>query len=209
MNYTIKFRPFTLSDAAFINRLRRDESMENLIGGAKRPVAYERDVKWIESIILNDNQHVIYFAITTIEDDNIIGYTSIADIDYRNGSCFWNGIKIDPSHAGKGIGTQVALMVLKYVFEELRMERCKGECQEQHENVLKMLLKVGFKQEGLMRNTLYKNGIYNNQWLVSVIKEDYDSNKEPIPALINYEWLRYWFYIPIYEQILGQYGYFQ
>ncbi len=178
MEFQINFRSFELGDARFINNLRRDEAMERLIGGAKRPVAYERDLKWVEDIILKDNQTAIYFAVTLAGSDEIIGYTSITEIDYRGGSCFWSGIKIDPAHAGKGIGSEVALRVLKYVFEELRMERCKGACLEHHGAVLKMLQKVGFRQEGLMRHSIFKNGGYHNQWLVSVILEDYHEIKK-------------------------------
>ncbi len=152
--------------------------MEQLIGGSKRPVSYERDLKWVEQIILGDSQTSIYFAITFMDSDEIIGYASITDIDFRNGSCFWSGIKIDKTKSGKGVGTEVALKILKYAFEELRMERCTGECLENHEAVLRMLLKVGFKKEGLMRNRLYKNGKYNSQWLLSVIREEYFEIKQ-------------------------------
>ncbi|SIT93821.1 Protein N-acetyltransferase, RimJ/RimL family [Pontibacter indicus] len=169
----MNFRPLRLEDASFINKLRQEEDMEQLIGGAKRPVAYERDLKWVEQLILGDSQISIYFAITPSGSDEIVGYTSISEIDYRNGTCFWSGIKIDATKAGKGWGSEVALKILKFVFEELRMERCKAECLEHHEVALKMMLKVGYKQEGLMRNTVYKNGIHNNQWLLSVIREEY------------------------------------
>jgi [ribosomal protein S5]-alanine N-acetyltransferase len=133
MKFQIDFRALRLDDAKFINDLRRNESMESLIGGAKRPVAYERDLKWVEDLIMKDDPRVIYFAVTAAGSDEIIGYTSITDIDYRNGTCFWSGIKIDASKAGKGFGTEVAIKVSKYVFEELRMVRCKAECLEDHE----------------------------------------------------------------------------
>ncbi len=176
MEFHISFRPFSASDATFVNELRQKEDMERMIGGAKRPVSPERDAKWVESIMLSDDQKNIYFAITKNGSNEIIGYTSISEIDYRSGTCFWSGIKLDPSLAGKGLGTEVALKILKYVFEEMRMVRCKGECLENHP-ILSMLLKVGFKQEGLMRNTIYKNGTHNNQWLLSVISSDYQDIK--------------------------------
>jgi ribosomal-protein-alanine N-acetyltransferase len=178
MEFQINFRPFKLEDAKFINDLRRLEDMERLIGGTKRPVSYERDLKWVEDIIMKDNQGVVYYAITLKGEDDIIGYTSISEIDYKNGTCFWSGIKIDQTKARKGVGTEVALKILKYVFEELRMVRCKAECLEEHEAALKMMLKVGYKQEGLMRNTIFKNGYHNNQWLLSVISSEYSEIKE-------------------------------
>lgn len=178
MEFQIKFRPLKIADARFINDLRNLESMEQMLGGAKRPVAYEREVKWIEDLILKDDPSTVYFAITLQENDHIIGYTSVSEIDFRNGSCFWNGIKIDGAHTGKGFGKEVALKILKYVFEELRMERCTGECLEHHEVALKMMLATGFKQEGLMRKKVFKNGVQNNQWLLSVIREEYTEIKK-------------------------------
>lgn len=178
MNFDISFRPFALQDAAFVNALRRNEEREKQIVGAKRPVSYERDQKWIEDIILKDNQTAVYYAITLAGQDDIIGYTSIGDIDYRNGGCFWNGIKIDKAHAGKGFGLQVALKVLKYVFEELRMERCQGTCLESHGAVVNILNKAGFRHEGVMRHKVFKDGKYHNELLVSVIREEYDSIKQ-------------------------------
>jgi ribosomal-protein-alanine N-acetyltransferase len=177
MNFEIKFRPLRPEDAMFINQLRQKDDMEKLIGGSSRPVSYERDLKWVTDLIMNDNQTMIYYAITTLNDDQIIGYTSISDIDYRNGSCFWSGIKLDRSTSRKGFGTQVALKVLAFAFEELRMVRCAAECQEGHEAAFKMLLKVGYQEEGLMRKRLFKNGVSNNQRLLSVIDDDYKEIK--------------------------------
>lgn len=173
MDFKIKFRPFRLADAKFINDLRRIESMERAIGGNLRPVAYERDLKWVEDLVLQDRQDAIYFAITLPDSDDIIGYISISEIDYRNGKCTFSGIKLAEKHAGKGLGKEATLKLIQYVFEELRMERCQAECLENHEASAKMMLGAGYKKEGLMRRAVYKNGVYNNVWLFSMIREDY------------------------------------
>jgi ribosomal-protein-alanine N-acetyltransferase len=178
MDFNIKFRPFRLSDARFINNLRQLAAMEKMIGGAKRPVSLERDQKWVEDIIMKDDQSAVYYAITELNDDEIIGYTSISNIDYRNGTCFWSGIKIDEQKAGKGYGKQTALKLIQIAFEELRMVRLSAECQENHHPALQMMLRVGYQKEGLMRKRLFKNGVSNNQWLLSIIDEDYPSIKQ-------------------------------
>lgn len=173
MEFQIDFRPFRLEDARFINDLRQFEDMENMILGNKRPVSFERDVKWIQDIMLNDSQAIMYFAVTERGKDEIVGYVSISELDFRNGTCFWSGIKLDSRKSGKGWGTEIGLKVLKYVFEELRMERCKAECLEEHEAAKRMLLKIGFKVDGLMRSTVFKNGKQHNHYIMSVIKSDY------------------------------------
>lgn len=173
MEFEITFRAFRMGDEKFINALRKNEEMEEKIGGAKRFVSLDREEKWVHDIIMNDNQSVIYFAITDNVSEDIIGYTSISEIDYRNGSCFWSGIKLSPTVSGKGYGFQVALKVLKYAFEELRMVRCIGMCQEDHKVALKLMLKSGYIVEGLMRKFLFKNGKHINEYLLSCTDVDY------------------------------------
>ena len=177
MEQKIKFRAFRIGDEVFINKLREDDERENKVGGMKRYVSLDREAKWVKDIIYGDSQTSIYLAITPIDSDEIIGYTSISDIDYRTGSCFWSGIKLSRECAGCGYGTQVALMVLKYVFEELRMVRCIGKCQEDHMPALRMMEKVGYSKEGLMRKSLFKNGHHINQWLMSITDDDYKKVK--------------------------------
>ncbi|RDC55819.1 N-acetyltransferase [Pedobacter chinensis] len=173
MQFNIKFRPLQLADAHFINNLRRLENMEKLIGGSIRPVSLERDQKWVEDLIMKDDQSTVYYAITELENEEIIGYTSVSNIDYRNGTCFWSGIKLDQTKAGKGYGKQTALKLMQFVFDEMRMVRLAAECQENHSIALNMMLNVGYQKEGLMRKRLFKNGKSNNQWLLSVTDEDY------------------------------------
>lgn len=178
MEFNIKFRAFEKGDEVFINCLRQNEEMESKLAGSKIFVSIDREAKWVEDIILGDNINRMYFAVTEKENNEMIGYTSISDIDYRNGKCFWSGIKLSPSVSGKGYGFQTTLKVLKYIFEELRMVRCIGICQEDHIVAFNLMLKAGYKQEGLMRKYLYRNGQYVNAWLLSITDDDYKIIKE-------------------------------
>lgn len=178
MDFKIKFRAFRIGDEVFINKLREDTERESKVGGMKRFVSLDREAKWVHDIIMGDSQSVFYFAVTPCDSDTIIGYTSISDIDYRNGTCFWSGIKLSRECSGKGFGLQIALLVLKYVFEELRMVRCIGKCQEEHIVALKLMEKAGYKKEGLMRKSMYKNGRHINQWLMSITDDDYKVVKD-------------------------------
>lgn len=173
MEFKIRFRAFKIGDEVFINKLREDEEREDKVGGMKRFVSIDREAKWVHDIIMGDHKTTSYVAITEIYSDDIIGYTSISDIDYRNGTCFWSGIKLSREFSGKGYGIQTALLIVKYVFEELRMVRCIGKCQEDHIAALNLMQKAGYVKEGLMRKSLYKNGKHINQWLMSITDDDY------------------------------------
>ncbi|MBP0612940.1 GNAT family N-acetyltransferase [Chryseobacterium sp. cx-311] len=173
----IFFRAFEPTDAQFINNLRKLEQFENLIGGNKRYVSLAREQKWVEDLIYNDYRDRFYVAICENENGGIIGYTSVSNIDHVNKSCFWSGIKIHPDYNGKGYGTQTVLLILKFVFEELNMERCTGECLEEHVVAKTLMEKVGFQVEALQRHSVFKNGHYHNQYVLSILKGEYQSIK--------------------------------
>jgi RimJ/RimL family protein N-acetyltransferase len=51
-------------------------------------------------------------------------------------------------------------------------------CQEHHTAAIRLMEGVGFSKEGLMRKYMYKNGEHINEWLYSIIDEDYLVLKE-------------------------------
>lgn len=178
MIFSVYLRALKVEDASFINKLRSIPMMENLILGPKRFISLERETEWVKSIILSDNNSVIYVAVCENGSDKIIGYASVSDIDYRNGTCSWSGIKIDPEFSGKGYGFQVILLLSKHIFEELRMVRCRTQIQENNVVSLNVFKKAGFVKEGLMRKYAYKNGEHKNVCLYSITDDDYTLIKE-------------------------------
>jgi RimJ/RimL family protein N-acetyltransferase len=95
-----------------------------------------------------------------------------------NKACSWGGIKIHPDFHGKGYGKLTALLLVKFVFEELNIERYEAQCLEEHVVSKKMMEKVGFVTEGLRRNSIFKNGKYHNQLVFSLLKSEYPVIKE-------------------------------
>ncbi|MDE5423400.1 GNAT family N-acetyltransferase [Ancylomarina sp. DW003] len=176
----IFFRAFEIEDAEFINALRDNEDMESRIGGNKRFVSLARERKWIEDIIYGDYKDKIHLAICENGSKDIIGYLSISEIDHFNKSCLLSGIKLDLEFSKKGYGIQAFILILRYVFEQLGMERCTSICLEDHLVMKKIMERVGFKIEGLLRHSLFKNGTFQNQYLFSILKEDYFERKKKL-----------------------------
>ena len=173
MDFDIRFRAFKKGDEVFINNLRQIEEMESNLVGSKIFVSIDREAKWVEDIIMGDNKSAMYFAITEKGNNDIIGYATITDIDYRNGNCNWGGIKLSPSVSRKGYGFQATLKLLKFIFEELRIVRFYGVCQENNNVSVNLMLKAGFKKEGLLRKYSFKNGQHINAWLFGITDDEY------------------------------------
>ena len=64
-------------------------------------------------------------------------------------------------------------MRLRYLFEQYPVNRNYVYCLEEHEATVKMLLSLGYKQEGVLRQDVFKNGEFKNMLLFSILRQEY------------------------------------
>lgn len=75
---------------------------------------------------------------------------------------------------GKKIGEKAYLILLKYAFENIGLNRVWGGTDEHNHSMQKLFLKTGFVQEGRLRKINYFNGKYSDNFHYSILKEDYE-----------------------------------
>jgi len=86
----IFLRALEISDYLLINEWRNNPKLNYYLGGNIFLVSSEREKKSIENKIFDDSKN-IYFAICDNESNELIGYSSINDIDLRNLKALWGG----------------------------------------------------------------------------------------------------------------------
>ena len=108
------------------------------------------------------------------QPSEIVGLSTILDIDWRNGRA-WHGVLIGTKQThGKGYATDAILTTMKYCFEELRLNRLDGGVHEENKASFHVYCnKLGWKVEGKKRQYFYQNGRYWDYIVVGVLKEDY------------------------------------
>lgn len=174
----VYLRAFELDDYKLINMWRKDEEDYKLVAGNKYFVSSEKDKKWVEEKIFNDAKD-IYLAICIKENDEMIGYLSIKNIDWRNSKAEWGGITIgERQHRGKGYSLEAAYLMLEHVFCELGLNRFYGYWLEANKGSIIMGKKLGFKQEGVLRDFVYKGNKFNSVLLMSILKEEFKTLKD-------------------------------
>lgn len=114
------------------------------------------------------------FAICLNENDHMIGELSISDIDEDNRKAGFrismNAIEL----TGKGFGSEATQLVLKFVFEKLQLNRLQLEVFSHNKRGIRAYEKVGFKKEGVLRESLYYNENYSDEIIMSIIKKEYE-----------------------------------
>lgn len=171
MSQKVYLRALEPNDYLVSVKWRNDEDIQNMVGGPKYFVSSEREKKWIQDAIFSNDKIVL--AICLKENNKYIGNVMLQEFDYINRSGHVPIMIGDKSEWNKGYATEARMMMLKFAFEERGLERIFAYVIEGNEASIRLHEKCGYKIEGVLRKSIYKNGKYYNQTLLAVLKEDF------------------------------------
>lgn len=139
--------------------------------GGKYYVSASYEKRWIEDAIFDSKN--IRLAVCLIEDGRHIGNVSITNINSANRSGTSNILIGDHSCWGRGIGAEAYCLLLEYAFNERGFHRIEALVLEDNIASLKMHQKCGYKIEGTLRESVFKNGRWQNQVVLSILENEY------------------------------------
>ena len=105
-----------------------------------------------------------------------VGYVGLRDINNILRSAEFS-IFIIPIERNKGYGTQALDLILDYGFNILNLEVIHSLVFEFNE-AIELYKKVGFKIDGKLRHTCYKDGKYHDSYYISILRDEYGRNEE-------------------------------
>ena len=167
----VTLRPIEFEDLEFIRSLINDPEMEEKIIGWAWPVSKKDEEQWYASFKNNDS--TVRYIIET-EKDGVIGLTGLAKIDWKNGSAKGTGIRIRKDVQSKGAATDAYMTMLRFAFNELRLHRVSTAAFDDNAPSIHFMQKCGLKQEGVIRESVYKNGQFKNVIVFGIIDREYE-----------------------------------
>ena len=137
------------------------------------PFTMAEQERWFDSIVAISSGRT--FAIREAGSLRVIGTTSIADIDWRNGSGEF-GIKIgDPSARGQGFGTETASLMLDYAFTVLGLHSVSLTVAEFNLAGRRAYEKAGFREVGRLRQHWRAAGRHWDQIFMDCLATEFES----------------------------------
>lgn len=127
---------------------------------SKQELAY-----WINVYYYNDG---IYFAIARKDNNKLIGSIGLSSYNKRHNR-IEASYDLNKKYWNKGITTKALKALVKYGFEELKINRIEAYSIKENYSSRKVLLKSGFELEGELREHRKHNGIYKDIGVFSVI----------------------------------------
>jgi RimJ/RimL family protein N-acetyltransferase len=167
---SVLLRAIEKEDLKSLHLWANNESIQLMLGGWHFPTNMNDQNKWFETLSCNSlNQRFI----VENETNKSIGMANIVNINFKDGNAEI-GLLLDPEFQGQGYGKKIIDAISDYSFYQLRLNRLETTIISINQPSLKLFLnKCGWKQEGILRNWYYRNGIYIDKIILSILKEEY------------------------------------
>ena len=161
-------RPIKLADAPRFVKWFADFEGTQFISGRRVTLAEER--KWIRG--LSKKKRQLALAIET-KDGVHIGSIGFHEISTKDKNATF-GISIgDKRYWNHGYGTDATRVLLRYGFQKLKLHRIGLEVHENNPRAIKVYKCLGFKKEGIKRESVLRKGKFHNSIVMSILKNEW------------------------------------
>jgi N-acetyltransferase len=163
----------------------------------------ERIWEFNKMLLVDDNYDVMYdeyfntsldkaamggqqtFVIKKITDHTIIGMSRLYEINSKEKTAVIGYTWYVPLVWGKVHNKECKLLMLQYVFEEMKFNRVELRVAHQNIRSQKAVEKIGGVKEGILRKHGYRNdGAIRHTVIYSIIDDEWPGTKEKLLRLI-------------------------
>ena len=166
-------REMTLDDVKFyFHHFNKDEVVEGCcFPGPKSLEAAKEELELYCIKPLKENRG-IRWGISRKSGNGLIGTCGYYDWD-KTAHRAEIGYDLDPAYWGQGIMTEALHIVLKYGFEEMRLNRIQAIIDSENARSFRLVQRLGFKKEGVFRQRSYFNGQFRDDVCFSLLKKEW------------------------------------
>lgn len=166
----VYLRPLEMDDVDFMVQITNNDVEMRRLTGTQTPFTRGQIEQYIQRQSQDDTR--VSFGIVRRDDDQLVGEVVINDIN-RNARSANFRIAIADEYTGNGFGTEATRLILNYGFGMLNLHRIELGAYIFNERALHVYEKVGFKREGLKRQSWYYDHLYYDTVIMSILEDEY------------------------------------
>ncbi|RLC55864.1 MAG: N-acetyltransferase [Chloroflexota bacterium] len=141
------------------------------------PFSLAQEERWFENLLERlERREDVVLAIETAEGVHI-GNVGLHRIDWRNRNAEL-GIAIgERSYWNQGYGTDAIRTLLGLAFREMNLYRVFLRVDADNVRGIRCYEKAGFRREGVLREAVFKEGAYHDQYIMSILQSEFEANE--------------------------------
>ena len=121
---------------------------------------------------LSESKSDVFWVIET--DGRTVGVIGIHAIDWVSARAS-TGIAIgDKSYWRRGIATESMALRTRFAFRELNLHKLWSSAFMENEGSKRALMKSGYRQVGIFREHMFREGRYRDMWVGEVLREEWE-----------------------------------
>lgn len=138
------------------------------------PYSFEQMRRYYESIVSGSDRQVV-LAIVEKSSARHVGNVSLQSIDWIGRSAEFAILFGEVDCWGKGYGTEAALLICRYGFDRLNLNRIHCGTIAGNEGMIRLAARLDMTHEGTRRQAVYKNGRYLDLLEFGVLRNEFEA----------------------------------
>jgi RimJ/RimL family protein N-acetyltransferase len=168
---TVVLRRHGPENLAAFQRWYRDPEISRLTRYRTEPMSEEEVERYFRARVLG--RDTLSYAIHLADTDRLIGSATFSQLDVANGSVTYH-ITIGEKDAwGLGYGTEATELMLELAFDQLGLHRVSLAVFEFNTRAIRSYEKAGFRLEGRLRDTIFRDGRHWDEISMGVLEEEW------------------------------------
>ena len=148
---------------------------------SQEPISKEQHTSWVKG--LNKNTSQIHWV---VEYRSVpVGAASLSNIDHENARAVYGMYIADTGAKLMGVGAAAEFLALEYAFNKLRLHKLSSEVFSANEAPIRMHLRMGYVEEGILRDHARFKKNWVDVHLLSILNHEWQGQRKPLKKLLS------------------------
>jgi RimJ/RimL family protein N-acetyltransferase len=138
------------------------------------PFSQAEEERWFESRLeRRGQQEDVVLAIETLDGIHI-GSVGLHRINWKDRNAELGIVIGEKAYWDQGYGGDAICTLLRFAFREINLHRVYLRVDADNARAIRCYEKAGFRLEGALRDNVFRDGVYHDQQMMSVLASELD-----------------------------------
>ena len=180
-----RMRPMEVLDAEIIGAWYREiEDISIFDRQIPVPISQAEVVALVESLVADQEKEKCRWFITETIDGTAVGMSALEAINLLHGGAILPVFIAEPWRRS-GLGIRMAAMMIDLAFKQFRLHRVSTIYRRDNAATASLVDRLGFKQEGISRQSWFSHGEYFDIVNVAVLVDEWEQKRLELRAQLS------------------------
>jgi len=172
-----KIRPINEDDLQMVLAWRNSERINRYMF-SNHSITMAEHRRWFEGLAAAERFCLIFEL-----NNRAVGVVNITELDSYDNKCSW-GFYLGETGLPKGTGLLMGYHGLQFIFAELGIRKLGSKSFAFNKNSIHYHQKLGFMEEGILRQECKKNEVFEDVVLLALFKEKWQQHRLVIENIL-------------------------